>query len=109
MAITYKILGQSNPSATTNTTLYTVPAGNSAVCSTLNVCNLDTTVASYRVAIRQAGAAVSNKQYIAYNTIVPASDSISLTLGLTLAATDVVTVYANTATVSFNLFGTEIY
>ena len=109
MAITYKILGQSNPSATTNTTLYTVPAGNSAVCSTLNVCNLDAAAALYRVAIRQAGEAISNKQYIAYNTIVPANDAISLTLGMTLAATDIVTVYANTASVAFNLFGTEIY
>jgi hypothetical protein len=78
MAITYKILGQSNPSATTNTTLYTVPAGNSAVCSTLNVSNLDAAAALYRVAIRQAGAAISNKQYIAYNTIVPGNDAISL-------------------------------
>jgi hypothetical protein len=31
-----------------------------------------------------------------------------LTLGITLAATDVITVYASTTTVSFNAFGSEI-
>jgi hypothetical protein len=35
MTTTYKVLGQVNPSATTNTDLYTVPSATSAVCSTL--------------------------------------------------------------------------
>ena len=35
----YLVLGQSNPAATTLTTLYTVPSAKSAVCSTLVVCN----------------------------------------------------------------------
>lgn len=108
MTISYKVLGQSNPSATTNTTLYTVPAANSAVISTITVCNLIGTVANFRIAIRPAGASISNQHYINYDTQVPANDQIALTLGLTLAATDVVTVYANTATVSFNIFGSEI-
>ena len=108
MTITYKVLGQSNPSATTNTTLYTVPASSSTVVSTITVCNLIGTAANFRIAVRPAGAALSNQHYINYDTQVPANDQISLTLGLTLAATDVVTVYANTATVSFNIFGSEI-
>ncbi len=37
MAETRKVLGQSNPSATTNTTLYTVPSATQAVASTLTV------------------------------------------------------------------------
>ena len=40
MATAYKVLGQSNPAATTLTTLYTVPAVTSAVCSTLSICNV---------------------------------------------------------------------
>ena len=59
MATTYKVLGQSNPSATTATTLYTVPASTQAVVSTIN-------------------------------------------------ATDVVTVYASTANLTFTAFGSEI-
>lgn len=107
MPSTYKVLGQVNPAATTLTTLYTVPAAKSSVVSTLSVCNLglSTTV---RVAVRPAGEAIANKHHIIYETAVNQFDSLFLTLGITLAATDVVSVYAGTATVSFSLYGSEI-
>jgi hypothetical protein len=108
MAIAYKILGQSNPAATTATTLYTVPASTSVVASTLNVCNQSASSATFRIAVRPAGEALAAKHYIAYDTVIPALDIISLTIGMALATTDVVTVYASTSTVSFNLFGSEI-
>ena len=108
MAITYKVLGQSNPTATTNTDLYTVPAATSAVCSTLVICNQANTAATFRVAIRPAGAAVASQHYISYDTNLNANDSITMTIGLTLATTDKVTVRASTGTVSFSLFGSEI-
>ena len=107
MAITYKTLGQVNPGATTLTTLYTVPAATSAVCSSLAICNqgVSTTV---RVAIRPAGAAIDPKHYVLYESVMDSSASVFLTLGVTLAATDVVSVYAGTTTISFNLFGSEL-
>lgn len=108
MAQSYKVLGQSNPAATTDTTLYTVPASTSAVVSTLQVCNQAATAATFRVAVRVAGAALAAQQYLAYDVALPANDSLSLTLGITLAATDVITVRASTANVSFNAFGSEI-
>ena len=107
MANAYKVLGQSAPSATTNTTLYTVPAATSAVCSTLAICNRGVST-SVRVAVRPAGASIANQHYIAYDVPVNQYDSVFLTLGVSLAATDVVTVYAGTSDVSFSLFGTEI-
>ena len=108
MATTYKVLGQSAPSATTNTDVYTVGSGKSAVVSTITVCNRSAVAVTYRIAIRVAGAAIANEDYLAYDATVPANDAINLTLGITLAATDVVTVYASTANTSFNLFGSEI-
>lgn len=102
-----KVLGQSNPAATTATTLYTVPSGKTAVVSTLVVANLTGTAATYRIAIRVAGAALATSQYIAYDVTVGASDSSTLTLGITLAATDVITVYASTANLTFTAFGDE--
>ena len=107
MATTYKVLGQSQPSATTLTDLYTVPSATSAVCSTLVVCNMGAST-TYRVAVRVAGAAITNKQYIVYEATLNQYDSTMLTLGVTLAATDKVSVYAGTAAVSFNLYGSEI-
>jgi len=108
MAITYKVLGQSNPSATTATTLYTVPSSTSTVVSTLNVCNQAATAGTFRIAIRPGGESLVAKHYISYDTSIPANDSITLTIGITLATTDVVTVYASSSTMSFNLFGSEI-
>lgn len=108
MANTYKVLGQSNPAATTATDLYTVGAGKSAVCSTITICNQAATAATFRIAVRPAGAALAAQHYIAYDTSIPANDVLTMTIGLTLAATDVVTIYASTATMSFNLFGSEI-
>jgi hypothetical protein len=108
MASTYKVLAQSAPSATTNTDVYTVGSGKSAVVSTITVCNRAASAATYRIAIRVAGTTIANEDYIVYDSSVPANDTINLTLGITLAATDVVTVYASTANFSFNLFGAEI-
>jgi hypothetical protein len=108
MATVYKVLGQSATSATTLTNLYTVPAGTSAVISTLVVANRAATSATYRIAIRPAGATLANEHYIAYDVTVAGADSTTLTLGITLAATDVVTIYASTANLSFSVFGSEI-
>ena len=108
MAITYKVLGQASPAATTNTALYTVPAYMAAATSTLSICNQNATDARFRVAVQPANASIQFKHYIAYDTLLPAYETISLTIGMTLATTDVVTVYANTTNISFNLFGSEI-
>jgi len=108
MATTYKVLGQVAPSATTATDLYTVGAGKAAVVSTIAVANRAATAATYRIAIRVAGSALSNEEYIAYDSTVAANDSTMLTIGITLAATDVITVYASSANLSFNAFGSEI-
>lgn len=102
-----KVLGQSNPSATTATTLYTVPSAKQAVISTLVVCNLASTAATFRIAVRPAGASLANSHYVAYDVTVGASDSTALTLGITLATTDVVTVYASSANLTFSAFGDE--
>jgi hypothetical protein len=107
MPTTYKVLGQVSPSSATATTLYTVGAGKSAVVSTIAVANRGA-AATYRIAIRVAGSALSNEEYIAYDTAITANNSTMITIGITLAATDVITVYASTADLSFNAFGSEI-
>lgn len=108
MAQAYKVLAQSAPSATTATDILTIGAGKSVVASTLSVCNRGTTAATYRVAVRPAGASLANLHYVIYDANIGAKDTVTLSVGLTLATTDVVTVYASTANFSFSLFGAEI-
>lgn len=108
MAAIYKVLGQVKPSANTLTTAYTVPAASSAVISTIVVTNAGPTATTYRIAIRTGGAAISPEDYIAYDIAVPAVDAVALTLGVTLAATDVLSVESYNGLVNFNIFGSEI-
>lgn len=108
MPLAYKVLGQSAPAATTNTTLYTVPASTQTVVSTIIVCNRSSVQRTFRIAVRPAGAAISNQHYISYDSPVLSNDIVAITIGATLAATDVITVYASTNELSFTAFGSEI-
>lgn len=108
MAAIYKVLGQSAPAATTETDLYTVPASTDAVISTINVCNRSGSAATFRILVAPAGASTDNKHYIAYDVNISGNDLIALTLGITLDATDKIRVYASSANLSFNAFGSEI-
>jgi hypothetical protein len=76
--------------------------------STIVVANRADEIAAYRIAIRPTGTTLANQHYLAYDVAVGASDSTTLTLGITLAATDVITVYGSTANLSFSVFGSEI-
>jgi hypothetical protein len=109
MATVYKVLAQAAPAATTESTLYTVPAGTSAVVSTIAIANQAGTSGTYRIVVRpSADASTTQKHYIVYGATVGANDSIMLTLGITLAAGDLIRVYASTANMSFNAFGSEL-
>lgn len=106
---TYKVLGQSAPSTTSNADLITVGASKSQVVSTLIVANTTTSSATFRVFARIAGAAAATSNAIFYDLTLNANSTTTLTLGLTLAATDVLTVRSGTANaLTFTAFGTEI-
>lgn len=112
MATTYKVLGQSYPTAATATSLYTVPSSTTTtIVSTINICNLSTNADKFRIAIRPAGAALANEHYIAYDITLPGKAQYSMQAGLTLnysTAGDVVTIYSQNGTSSFSAFGSEI-
>jgi hypothetical protein len=108
MSILYKVLGQSNPSATTPTTLYTAPVAKNTVVSSVVISNLSGSQVTYRIAVRPNGASLANTHYVAYDATCPGSDSVILSMGLTMAANDVITVYASTGSVNFSAFGSEI-
>lgn len=109
MPTNYKVLGQSAPTAATATSLYTVPAATQAVVSTINVVNTHASTAdTVRIAIRPAGAALASQHYIVFGISISAGATFTYTGGITLGATDVITVYSTNGTSSFNAFGSEI-
>lgn len=108
MATAYKVLGQVAPLATTATVLYTVPSATEAVVSSVTVCNRAGTAGTFRLSVRPDGAALANQHYVVYDTSIAANDTVILTIGLTLDATDVLEAYASSADMSFNAYGSEI-
>jgi hypothetical protein len=105
---TYKVLGQSAPSATTETDLYTVPAATETIVSTITVANRSASDATFRISVSVNGAATATKDYIIYDATCGGNGLQAFTMGFTMDATDKIRIYASTADLSFNLFGSEI-
>ncbi len=108
MPIAYKVLGQSAPSATTNTTIYTCPAATQMVSSSVVICNRGAAAGSFRIAVRPNGNALANQHYIAYDSPILGNETVSFSIGMTVDADDLVVVYASSADMTFTLFGSEI-
>lgn len=108
MAVAYKVLGQSAPSATTATDVYTVPSATQTIISSIVVAERGGSDATFRIAIRPNGTTLATSHYIAFDTPISANDVVALSLGVTVDAADVVTVYASSGDVTFSLFGSEV-
>lgn len=107
MATAYKVLAQVAPLATTETTLYTVPALTQTVVSTIVICNRGGTQTTARVSISVGGGATATKDYIIYDLNIPSNDQYMGTIGVTMNATDIMRVFAGNANLSFSIFGSE--
>lgn len=109
MAISYRILGQQNPgAATTKICGDGTPTTGAMVVSTIVVCNRSNASKQFRVSARPTGTALNNQHYLAYDTTLPAYDTIVMTLGITLSSTELIEVYGSDNTVSFTAFGSVI-
>lgn len=108
MTDTFKVLGQSAPSAATSTTLYTCPSSTQTVVAYVAVCNRSTTPTSFRLGIDVNGAGDSNEDYQYYDCPIEGNETIEVMRGATLDASDLIRCYATLATLSFSAHGVEI-
>lgn len=106
--MTYKVLGQAAPAAATDTNVYTVPAATETVISTIIIANRSATAGTFRLAVRPNAATIANQHYVAFDVPLAGNDSTTLTLGITVDASDVITVNCSTANMSVSVFGAEI-
>lgn len=97
-------LGQSAPSATTNTIVYTATAGTTGTL-TINICNRASTSGSVRLAISDT-ASPDAKDYIEYDATVPAKGVLERT-GVVISGGKKLVVYCSTANFSVNVYGFE--
>ena len=112
MPNTYKILGQVNPSANTQSNVYVVPAATEAVVNSLTIANQGTSNVSYSVIVMPtaefASPASNGKYFLIRGSSMPCGDAATLTLSLTLPAGAVLAANTNSADLSFSAFGVEI-
>jgi hypothetical protein len=105
----YKVLGRKAAAATTAEELYATPSSSAAVVSTIVVANRAASARTYRLAVKPAtGTTLATEHYLAYDVTVAANDSVALTLGITLAAGNVIVTYASAADLTFTAFGSEL-
>ena len=101
------ILGQAAPAASTNTNVYTVPSGKSAVV-TIQVCNRSTSaVLNYDIIILKSGDTLGNKNYLAKSFELPAKAGETVAASVTLGAGDKVDTNIDTANGTVMVFGDE--
>jgi hypothetical protein len=112
MPNTYKILGQVNPSANTQSNVYVVPAATEAVVNSLTIANQGISNVSYSVIVMPtaefASPASNGKHFLIRGSSMPGGDTATLTLSLTLPAGAVLAANTNSADLSFSAFGVEI-
>ena len=111
MPQTYKRLGAINPSANTQTNVYVVPAATESVVSTITVCNQSASNASFSIALMnrtEFNASAPAATFLIRGAVVPAADTLVLTMGLTANTGAVIAANTNIANISFAAFGSEI-
>lgn len=107
-----RVLAQNTLATTTNTDLYTVPAGYSATITMMTVARSTAAAGSFpkvRIAIRPGGETLASKHYIVYDVAISGADGFNnlLPVNFPLASGDVVTAYADQPDCTINLYGTE--
>ena len=99
------ILGQSAPTASTDTSVYTVPASTLSVVN-INVLNRSgSNPVNVRIALAASGSPTST-EYIEYDVTVPAKGVVERT-GLALNSGKLVVVYCSTSDTSVSVYGLE--
>jgi hypothetical protein len=107
VAETIKVLAQLD-GPTSLTALYTVPAATSTVVSSLVIANRAAVTRTFSVKVAVGGAADDPKQFIYATVNLTKNNTFVATIGMTLAATDVIRVICDaTGALNFTLFGTE--
>ena len=108
MAQSYKILGQVNPTANTLSNVYVTPASTEGVVNSIIIANQNTTNASFSLIVRPVSESIADKHYIVRGCVVPGSDTMTMTLSLTLQSDVILAANTNSSNLSFGAYGVEI-
>ena len=92
----------------TYATLYNTGASTTAVISSIIVCNEATSSVTIRIGIASSAGTPASGSFIVYDRVIPANDTMVLTLGLALGNTKYIRVSSSATTCSFTAGVSEI-
>ena len=97
-------LASSNPAATTNTVVYTVPTGKIASFN-VNIANTSGVTMSVRLAVAATGTPTLN-EYFEYDLVIPGNSSFERS-GILASAGKNIVAYVSNENAAINIFGYE--
>jgi len=108
MAFTEKRLsGPTNLSATTETTLYSVPAATSAIVKQIVVCNTNANASSFSLSLVPYGSSASTPNRLFFNLSVAANETIFLDVSQSMTAGDFISAYSSATNIIVTISGIE--
>jgi hypothetical protein len=111
MSNTYKVLGQINPSANTQSNVYVVPAATQVAVNSITIANQSASNASYSLIVMPSNLYSSSapaNTFIIRGGVIPGADAAILTLSLGLPTGAIIAANTNSSNISFSVFGVEI-
>ena len=109
MAEAYKYSQVQGTSSTgTYATLYTTPAATEAVISSIVICNQASSDVTVRIGLDTTAGTPSASEFLVYDAVVAGNDTVALTLGITLQASQFIRISSSANTCSFSAFLSEI-
>ena len=106
MAEAIKRLGGADIPATSDTSVYAVPAGTSTIAN-IYICNRTSSDITYRLAHTASGSTPANTDYIVYDMTIVGNDTHEYT-GIAMEAGNELVVYASAAGLSVVVNGVEV-
>jgi hypothetical protein len=93
---------QGTASTGTYATLFSTSASQTAVVSSIAICNTAAAAVTYRIGVMGSAGTPGASEWIVYDNTVPANDTVFLTVGLTLGNTKFIRISSSANTCAFS-------
>jgi hypothetical protein len=99
---------QGTASTGTYATLYTTPAATEAVISSIVITNQASSSVTVRIGMDTTAGTPGASEWLVYDAVVAGNDTVALTLGITMPASQFIRVSSSANTCNFSAFLSEL-
>ena len=99
---------QGTASTGTYATLYTTPSATEAVISSIVITNQASSSVTVRIGMDTTAGTPGASEWLVYDAVVAGNDTVALTLGVTMPASQYIRVSSSANTCNFSAFLSEI-